>query len=206
MKMETSYYRRITVISIILLSLISIVSSLDFEIDYPKEVEVNSEFLVKLSSDTNINHDLKIFVEDDSRDFSEIYNNGWKSPFYYINNIFPEKKEFRILSHHFGETVICVKLRESEDKSKVSEKCDKIIVNLNQNNGELVKDSLVNINNKETIEIEKPNDEIIILNKNSKIQEGYLTKEGRNLVITPIIIITLTFLMFIIYFFHIKNI
>src|SRR3989344_5765757 len=91
MKMETSYYRRITVISIILLSLISIVSSLDFEIDYPKEVEVNSEFLVKLSSDTNINHDLKIFVEDDSRDFSEIYNNDWKSLFYYINNIFPEK-------------------------------------------------------------------------------------------------------------------
>ena len=109
------------------------VSSLDFNVISPAEVVLNREFTVKIEADTQEDYDVKIYVHDDTKDFSEIYDGiAWRSPYKFLLTAFPSKKEFLIISHYEGETNLCVKLRKSADPKDVSETCRPIKINSDQ--------------------------------------------------------------------------
>ncbi|MEM4259506.1 MAG: hypothetical protein QXS38_01970 [Candidatus Pacearchaeota archaeon] len=108
--------------------LIPLANSLDFTISYPEEVSINDSFSVIISAQTSDNYDVKIFVQDlsTSKIISEIYNEGWKNPFYYIKSAFPQKSEFpiRVISDA-NEPQLCARMRKT-GFSSYSEKCGAI--------------------------------------------------------------------------------
>ncbi len=107
---------------------LSSVSALEFNFNYPASVEVNENFTASLSASTSENYDVKIFVQDNSSNIiiSEIYNDGWKNPFYYIKSVFPAKTEFLIRAKNYsGNAAICARLRKI-GSSSYSEKCGSI--------------------------------------------------------------------------------
>src|SRR3989344_2344507 len=93
----------------------------------PSEVNLNSEFSVSIDLPSEETYDVKIFVHEAAREFSEIFNGAeWMSPHFYIVGAFPEKKEFSIISHYFGETNICARLRKASQHSNIVETCNPI--------------------------------------------------------------------------------
>lgn len=119
----------LTAISFIFV-LVSFASAIEFEINFPQTVDAQDSFEVSLlSSETEI-HDVKIFVQDENKKIvSQIYNEVWKSPHYYIKSAFPENKEFEIkVISSSGDYEICARLRLT-GKSSFSEKCGQITVN-----------------------------------------------------------------------------
>jgi hypothetical protein len=120
-----------TVISIFLLFLIPFASALDFTLNSPDSVNLNESFSVSITATTSDIYDVKIFVQDNSTKIiiSEIYNNGWKNPFYYIKSIFPEKSEFELRAIDYSSNAaLCARLRKT-NSSSYSEKCNAISIN-----------------------------------------------------------------------------
>jgi len=119
------------------ISFLPAASSLNVILDSPSEVNLNKEFTVGISADSEEIHDVKIFVHtsrDDKIDreeyISEIYNAGWKNPYYYIKGVFPEKTVYQIkVIESPGKMEICGRLREPETKDFHTE-CNRITVTL----------------------------------------------------------------------------
>ena len=89
-------------------------SANEFIFESPSEVVLGQPFNVSIDSNTEINYDVKIFVHEHTKEFSEIfYENTWRSPFSYINGAYPLNKKFQLRSHHLGESLIYLRLRES---------------------------------------------------------------------------------------------
>jgi len=114
----------------ILLLLLPLVSSFDFSFVSPPEVIQEEEFSISISSESTSDlYDVKVYVNDASREFSEIYDGEeWKSPYYYLISVYPETKEYRVKSHFIGETNICIKLRKT-GSSSATQVCNPIRIN-----------------------------------------------------------------------------
>lgn len=125
------YTMKAMVISLLLLILIPLVSALDFTLNSPDSIRLNESFSVNITATTSDVYDVKIFVQDNSTKtiISEIYNDGWKNPFYYIKSIFPEKSEFELKAIDYSSNVaLCARLRKI-NSSSYSEKCNAILIN-----------------------------------------------------------------------------
>jgi len=118
-----------TVISLLFfLFLLPFCSALDFSFTSPESVNLNESFQVVISATTPDNYDVKIVVMDNATKatLSEIYNDEWKNPFYYIKSAFPAKSEFSVrVIKYSDKSQICTKLRKT-GSSSYSEKCSPI--------------------------------------------------------------------------------
>jgi len=108
----------------------SIVSALEFSFSSPGSVEVEEEFEVTIDYETEDLYDVKIFVYEDeiSNIVSKVYHDEeWKNPFYYLQDVFPAEKTFKIKVIDFiGDTEICVRLREANETSGYDQSCTAI--------------------------------------------------------------------------------
>src|SRR3989338_560791 len=78
-------------------SLIPLSSALDFQFISQAEANAKESFQASINAETSDIYDVKIFVEDSNKKIvSEIYSDIWKSGFYYLKSVFPEKKEFKV--------------------------------------------------------------------------------------------------------------
>lgn len=113
--------------------LISNVSASSLSLESPPEVFLNDNFSVGVSYETSDILDIKIFIQDSSsKILSEIYNSGWKSSFYYLQSVFPQKSNFTLRAvKSAGSLQICVKLRKG--KQVLAETiCKLIVVKINE--------------------------------------------------------------------------
>jgi len=96
-------------------------TALEINFNSPGSVELNEEFVVTIKADSEETHDVKIFVHNSKDEkikseeyISEIYNEGWKNPWYYLKEFYPGNKEYEIRAIESpGEREICVRLRKS---------------------------------------------------------------------------------------------
>ncbi|MBU0761188.1 MAG: hypothetical protein KJ600_04565 [Nanoarchaeota archaeon] len=99
-------------------------SALELSLNSPGQVEINEEFSVLISADSDENFDVKIFVHKSESDkipssdyISEIYSEdkeSWSNPWYYLQEVFPEKTEYKIkVTESPGNQQICLRLRKS---------------------------------------------------------------------------------------------
>lgn len=116
------------------ISFISIASALEFTFSSPEEVNLNEEFEILISLDTSDIYDVKAFVQKDTKEYSEIFDGEkWRSPRNFIQDAYPDQKEFKLMSYYSGDTQVCVRLREPE-KTSYSEVCNEILVEINEEN------------------------------------------------------------------------
>lgn len=127
---------RHTVISTVLLALaaiciISTASALEFSFDAPSSIKLKEEFTVKVYLSTSELYDVKAYVKDPNdkdKTLSEIYDDGWKSAYFFVKESFPSQTEFRArVTKAIGSFDICVKLRKA-GKTTSNEKCSSIKV------------------------------------------------------------------------------
>lgn len=101
-------------------------SALELSLSTPDSATLNEEFVASLTANLSINesYDVKVFVADEEKNIiSEIFYDGWKSPFYYLKSIFPEQTEFKVKVVKPGKNAtICARLRKS-GKNSFDEKC-----------------------------------------------------------------------------------
>ncbi len=111
-----------------------LVSAIEFELTYPQNINSKESFSVSISSSDTETHDVKIFVQDSSKKtISQIYNEDWKSPHFYLKSVYPEERDFKIrITSLPGNYNLCARLRKT-GKSSFDEKCYEI------NAGESVK-------------------------------------------------------------------
>jgi len=104
------------------------VGALEFSFDSPDKVKVDETFSVSINAAVAADYDVKITVFDGKEIISEIDNDGWKNPYYYLKGVFPEEKEYanRVIRGE-GEKDICVRLRKT-GKTSYDEVCKKITV------------------------------------------------------------------------------
>ncbi len=122
------------ILFIIALTVISSLFSLEtsraeLSLDAPPEVFLGENFSVKLHYSSSDNLDVKITVQDNSSViFSEIYNLGWKSSFYYLVEAFPKNSEFILrATKREGKFDLCARLRKGKQILK-DKFCKPIIV------------------------------------------------------------------------------
>ncbi len=102
--------------------------SAEFLLISPGEATQSEPFSVNLEKDGELTYDVKIFVQDDTKEFSEIQQDGtWKSPYKYLLEAYPASTEFTIRAHKPGETKICARLRET-GKKDFEEACNPIVI------------------------------------------------------------------------------
>jgi hypothetical protein len=104
--------------------------ALNFTLESPGEVDEDDSFRVEILTEEEINnsYDVKIFVHKDNKESSEIKFDGeWKSPFYYLEEAYPEEDKFKITAYYIGDTKICARLRPS-GTDDFSEVCNDITV------------------------------------------------------------------------------
>lgn len=115
-------------ISLFIVFLAPSISALNFNISFLQSVELNKSFQVSISAETSLTYDVKMFINEDNREFSEIfYDNKWNNPYYYIKSAFPAAKSFDLRALKLGNYSLCARLRES-GKSSFSESCSFIDV------------------------------------------------------------------------------
>lgn len=113
---------------IIALMAIDLSSAAEFSFSYPPNIKVNESFTISI--DAQGIYDVKIFVyEGDYSSFiSELYDSGWRSPFKYIKEAYPSKKDFDIrIVRYSSDAGLCVQLREPGESSYIRE-CKGIII------------------------------------------------------------------------------
>ncbi len=122
---------------LLFLILINLASSIDFSMDSPEKVTNSEEFAVRILEEAENSeiYDVKIFVSNNDKIVSQIYNDGWKNSRYYIREVFPGKREFNIKILEEGNFEICARLRKS-GKTAFDEKCNKINVETEKINEE----------------------------------------------------------------------
>lgn len=112
-------------------------NAIEVALDSPEKVDVEEEFTVEISTDTQETSDVKIFVhnsEDDkiSREeyLSEIFDEGdesWKDSYFYVQEAFPENSKFDIrVLRSPGDATICLRLRNSASKNGFEQVCNPI--------------------------------------------------------------------------------
>ncbi|MBI2632000.1 hypothetical protein HYW75_03280 [Candidatus Pacearchaeota archaeon] len=113
----------------IFLFLVNLANALEFSFNSPSSVKLNEEFKVKVFASTTEVFDVKIYVKDfNDKVISEIYDQSWKSSFYFVKESFPSRTEYSVrVTKAYGSFDICVKLRKSE-KTTSNELCSKIEV------------------------------------------------------------------------------
>jgi len=112
-----------------------IASALQITLNSPESVELNGEFEVSIEVDSSDIFDIKIFVHksDDqsiarSEYISEIYNDQWSDPWYYIKASFPEQKGYQVkVIESQGEREICARFRKTDTQSTYTE-CNSITI------------------------------------------------------------------------------
>ncbi|SRR3989344_119506 len=149
---------KVTAISLLFLLFIPLVSAISFDFDYPESGNLNQNLTITINAQTSDIYDVKIFVQDNNTGItiSEIYNEGWKNPRYYILSAFPAQSDFliRIKNDSDGAT-ICTRLRKS-GVSTFSEKCGAItITNNDENNENEESENITSAIEEETSEISK---------------------------------------------------
>lgn len=103
-------------------------SALDFKLNSPENVNINESFSITIEAQTSDIYDVKIFVENsDEKIISEIYNDGWKNPRYYLKSAFPQQSKFEIRILSAENYPICARLRKPE-KTNFVEQCNNITV------------------------------------------------------------------------------
>ena len=138
--------------------------SAEFEISYPQSVDSGEEFEVTIKTNSTEKQDVKIFVHDDKKEFSEILVQGiWKSTMYYLKEVLPETKEFNLRAHYSGETKICARLRASGGSS-YEEVCKNIEV-------QSVSNSKKQDSNSESKEEEEADEDSMTEDEEEEIQE-----------------------------------
>ena len=105
--------------------LLPLASALTFEFSQPSSVELYENFSVSISATTSDSYDVKIIVQDNKTrtTLSEIYNDGWKNPFYYLKSAFPGRTSFLVrVKNASDDAFTCVRLRKT-GASSYSEEC-----------------------------------------------------------------------------------
>ncbi|MFH1802618.1 MAG: hypothetical protein ABH864_04150 [archaeon] len=113
-------------------------SALEINLDSPSEVEIDEEFTVGISVDSETPLDIKIFVHKSNSEnikssdyISEIYDEeseSWKNSWYYLKEYFPDHEKYEIrVTGSPGEREICARLREPDTKKFYTE-CNSIKV------------------------------------------------------------------------------
>jgi hypothetical protein len=137
MKKMTLFTLKVMAISIIAFLLLPLTTAaFGLTLDSPEEGLINEKFEVKIDADSSELFDVKIFVHDSeggvvTRDeyTSEIYNDGWKDPWYYLLEAFPAKKQYTIIvPDKIGRQDICVKLRKTDAPATIFKTCNEILV------------------------------------------------------------------------------
>jgi hypothetical protein len=170
-------------ISFVLISLTPLLSAgFGLTLDSPEEVKINEEFEVRIDADSSEVFDVKIFVHNSeggivTRDeyTSEIYNDGWKDPWYYLLEAFPSKKQYTIIvPNKIAYQDICVKLRKTEEPDTIFKTCNEIRVvglggNVEKKTSEKVIEPDSEVLQQETQEMidkkDEPSQENVILEK-----------------------------------------
>src|SRR3989344_4728784 len=148
---------------------------LDFNFSYPSEVDLNDSFIVGIEADSSQEMDVKIFAIEEKEIISEIYQDGWKNPFFYLKEAFPSSKEFKIKILKEGEYELCVRLRIS-GKTAFDEKSD--MINVEQQDSETEEEE-EEINETETNLIENEREEKIdFLEDNEKVEVENVSLEA----------------------------
>ncbi|MBU0907504.1 MAG: hypothetical protein KKD18_02125 [Nanoarchaeota archaeon] len=132
------YLIRTVFLCIILLTVINFISSataLNIELDSPDEAELNEEFTIAISADSEEEYDVKIFVHNAGEGdieranyVSEIYSpedDSWEDSWYYLKSTFPNEEDYKIkVIEGEGDMDVCVRLRKSSNKnSNFEQKC-----------------------------------------------------------------------------------
>lgn len=81
----------------------------------PEKVNILENFSVTVDYNSGDILDIKIAIQDnESKVYSEIYNNGWKSSFYYLPEKYPYQHEYilRAKKEGRGELTLCARLRK----------------------------------------------------------------------------------------------
>jgi len=128
--MEVSQNMKVTAISFLFLLVIPLASAISFDFNYPDSVTLNENFSVSIAATTSDVYDVKIFVQNNQTGviISDIYNEGWKNPYYYIKSVFPEQTTFSVkVKNYSDDSAICARLRKT-GSSSYSEKCGKISI------------------------------------------------------------------------------
>lgn len=164
--------RTATKFLLLFILLLPLTSALEFSLISPKEANLNEEFSVSIEIDSQETYDVKIYVTDDVKAFSEIYNgNEWKSTHYYLLSALPEQEEFKLLAHQEGETKICAKLRK-QGSTPTEEKCNDIKIIQAEKTKETPKE--------ETLKEESPNPEKTqTTNQESLVKQNLKIEEPR---------------------------
>ena len=139
---------KLTVISvlIIIFFIIPLTTAISFEFEGPESISLYGNFSVTISASTSEIYDIKIFIQDNSTKIiiSEIYNGGWKNPYYYLKSVFPSQKSFISRAiNHTENAAICVRLRKT-GSSSYSESCKSIEItsqSIAQSENEIPSDS-----------------------------------------------------------------
>ncbi len=116
------------------ISLLPTSQALDFSVSSPSKVNLNESFKVVVESELVKDYDVKVFVYKDKQNniISKILEgNQWKNPYYYLNGVYPNQKEFtiRVITDP-GERVLCARLRRSE-QSTFEQDCINITIDGN---------------------------------------------------------------------------
>lgn len=99
----------------------SLVSAQEISFDSPETVRINEPFEVSIEINSEETFDVKIFVHNSDDNsisrgeyISEIFNDDWKDSWNYINEAYPEKKDFELrVTESPGERGICVRVRKT---------------------------------------------------------------------------------------------
>ncbi|MDP3881611.1 MAG: hypothetical protein Q8Q31_01905 [Nanoarchaeota archaeon] len=85
-------------------------------LEAPSHININENFSVTVTYDSQEILDIKITVQDkESKVYSEVYEEGWKSSFYYLQEKFRSKSTYLLRANKEGEDLdICVRLRKGE--------------------------------------------------------------------------------------------
>jgi len=115
---------KVMAISFALLFSLPLISALDFQITSPDYFEIDENLSVSISAETSEIYDVKIFVQNqESKTISEIYNDGWKTPYYYIKESFPNRKEYSIrIIKEADNYELCTRLRKT-GKATYTQEC-----------------------------------------------------------------------------------
>ncbi len=119
-------------ISFFLIVILPLASSLEFSFSSPSSAKINENISISISHESSEQlsgtYDVKIFAQNqEGKVISEIYNEGWKSAFYYIKESYPSISKYTIRIRLEGGWQLCVRLRKT-GKTTFFEKCSSISI------------------------------------------------------------------------------
>lgn len=157
--------------------LIGFVASSQINLDYEKQINSsNISFSLSIQNFSQEKYDVKIDLTSNGKRISKIWDSGWKSTMYYINEVISndEYKEFIVSTQNFeGEANITVKIRDDSKKVFIFDNYSikiNAVEEIKENNSE--KDMEEDINES----IEKEQDTQKVSKENTK-QNNSITKK-----------------------------